>query len=211
MGPSPRALRGQARTRTPTATAPRPRARGSTKHRAARSERLFIPPSETGEPPSSTAVCPKRGRWRLIRLPRADQRISGSAVDGAPTEEPRPDANNARRQRPATEGNWRVPCSCLLCWNARGCPQTFQHVPRSSILCGCINKFLCRQVNAVWGRCLTACMYARGSRGVFVGLVALGLFICTPFGSECCCCESGGGVVLAAVMVLVVLAAVVAV
>jgi hypothetical protein len=28
----------------------------------------------------------------------ADQRISGSAVDGAPTEEPRSGANNARRQ-----------------------------------------------------------------------------------------------------------------
>jgi hypothetical protein len=43
----------------------------------------------------------------------ADQRFSGSAVDGAPTEEPRPDASNARRQRPATKGNWRVPCSCM--------------------------------------------------------------------------------------------------
>jgi hypothetical protein len=71
--------------------------------------------------------------------PAMDQRTSGSAVDGAPTEGPRPDANNARSQRPAPEGNWRVPCSCLLCWNARGCPQAFQHVPRSSILCGCIN------------------------------------------------------------------------
>jgi hypothetical protein len=116
-------------------------------------------------------------RYQLWRhLDPVDQRISGSAVDGAPTEEPRPDANNARRQRPAPEGNWRVPCSCLLCWNTRGCPQTFQHVPRSSVLCRCINKFLYRQANAVWGRYPTACMYARGSRGVFVGLVALGLF-----------------------------------
>jgi hypothetical protein len=36
-------------------------------------------------------------------------------VGGAPTgEEPRPDASNAKSQRPATghKGNWRVPCSC---------------------------------------------------------------------------------------------------
>ena len=102
----------------------------------------------------------------------ADQRISGSAVDGAPTEEPRPDANKARRQRPAPEGNWRVPCSCLLCWDTRGCPQMFQHVPRSSILCGCINRFLYRQVNAVWGRYPTACtMYITKKVGVCWGLV----------------------------------------
>jgi hypothetical protein len=49
----------------------------------------------------------------MIFLTGLDQRISGSAVDGAPTEEPRPDSNNARRQRPAPEGNSRVPCSCL--------------------------------------------------------------------------------------------------
>jgi hypothetical protein len=34
--------------------------------------------------------------------PRPDQWISGSVVEGAPTEEPRPDASNARSQRPAT-------------------------------------------------------------------------------------------------------------
>jgi hypothetical protein len=33
---------------------------------------------------------------------RLDQWISGSVEEGAPTEEPRPDASNARRQRPAT-------------------------------------------------------------------------------------------------------------
>jgi hypothetical protein len=82
-------------------------------------------------------------------------------VDGAPTEEPRPDVNNARSQRPAPEGNWRVSCSCLLCWNTRGCPQIFQHVSRSSILCGCINKFLYRQANAVWKRHL----HARRAKG----------------------------------------------
>jgi hypothetical protein len=32
---------------------------------------------------------------------------------GAPTEEPRPDASNARSQRPATKGNWRVSCPCM--------------------------------------------------------------------------------------------------
>jgi hypothetical protein len=41
-------------------------------------------------------------RSRSRSLLSADQRISGSAVDGAPTEEPRPDASNARSQRPAT-------------------------------------------------------------------------------------------------------------
>ena len=92
-------------------------------------------------------------------------------MDGAPTEEPRPDANNARSQRPAPEGNWRVSCSCLLCWGTRGFPQMFQHVPRSSILRGCIN-FPCRQVNAVWGRYPTACtMYVKKKVGVCWGLV----------------------------------------
>ena len=65
-------------------------------------------------------------QWEVVR---ADQRISGSAVDGAPTEEPRPDANNARSQRPAPEGNWRVSCSCLLCWGTRGFPQVLYTAP----------------------------------------------------------------------------------
>jgi hypothetical protein len=50
-----------------------------------------------------------------------DYRVSGSVlvsvgrsvVEGAPTEEPRPDASNARSQQPAPEGNWCVSCSCL--------------------------------------------------------------------------------------------------
>jgi hypothetical protein len=42
-----------------------------------------------------------------------DQWSSGSVVEGAPTEEPRPDASNARSQQPAPEGNWCVSCSCL--------------------------------------------------------------------------------------------------
>ena len=44
-------------------------------------------------------------------------------------------------------------------------------LPRSSILCGCIN-FPCRQVNAVWGRYPTACtMYITKKLGVCWGLV----------------------------------------
>jgi hypothetical protein len=95
-----------------------------------------------------------------------DQRISGSAVNGAPTEEPRPDASNARRQRPATKGNWRVPCSCLCVkhpWLPTG---VCLALPRSSILCGCI-IFPGKQINAVWGRCPTACaIYANKAWGV---------------------------------------------
>jgi hypothetical protein len=38
----------------------------------------------------------------------------------------RPDASNARaRQRPAPEGNWRVPCVCLCVKHPRGFPQVF--------------------------------------------------------------------------------------
>jgi hypothetical protein len=99
----------------------------------------------------------------------ADQRISGSADQRwmvlPRRSSARPDANNARSQRPAPEGNWRVSCSCLLCWNTRGCPQIFQHVHRSSILCGCINKFLYRQANAVWGRSIPYCMAVLNSLG----------------------------------------------
>ena len=44
-------------------------------------------------------------------------------------------------------------------------------LPRSSILCGCIN-FPCRQVNAVWDRYPTACtMYITKKLGVCWGLV----------------------------------------
>jgi hypothetical protein len=62
---------------------------------------------------------------RVSQIYEVDQRISGSAVvDGAPTEEPRPDASNARSQRPATTkraiGVSRA-FACVL--NTRGCPQ----------------------------------------------------------------------------------------
>jgi hypothetical protein len=76
------------------------------------------------------------------------------------TEEPRPGASNARSQRPATRaiGVSRA-LACAL--NTRGCPHVLYTAPvirssESSILCGCINV-PGRQVNAVWGRCPTAC------------------------------------------------------
>jgi hypothetical protein len=53
-----------------------------------------------------------------------DQWISGSVVEGAPTEEPRPDASNARRQRPATRATGvSRDFACVL--NTRGFPQVF--------------------------------------------------------------------------------------
>jgi hypothetical protein len=64
----------------------------------------------------------------LLLPPLPDQRINGSAVDGAPTEEPRPDASNARSQRPAPRaiGVSRA-LACVL--NTRGCPQVFYTAP----------------------------------------------------------------------------------
>jgi hypothetical protein len=54
--------------------------------------------------------------------------ISGSVVEGAPTEEPRPDASNARSQRPAPRaiGVSRA-FACVL--NTRGCPQVLYTAP----------------------------------------------------------------------------------
>jgi hypothetical protein len=55
-----------------------------------------------------------------------------------------------------------VSCSCLGVKHP-GFPTAHRcfTLPRSSILCGCIN-IPCRQVNAVWGRCPTACtMYVK--------------------------------------------------
>jgi hypothetical protein len=96
----------------------------------------------------------------------ADQRISGSAVDGAPTEEPRPDARNAR-----AIGVSRVPCSCLCVETPVVTHRCFA-LPRSSILCGCIN-FPGKQVFAVWGRYPTACctVYVKKKLEVYWGLV----------------------------------------
>jgi hypothetical protein len=61
----------------------------------------------------------------------------------------------ARSQRPATEGNWRVSCSCLCDETPVVAHRCFT-LPRSSIMCGCINV-PGKQVNAVWGRYPTAC------------------------------------------------------
>jgi hypothetical protein len=57
-----------------------------------------------------------------------DQWTSGSVVEGAPTEEPGPDASNARSQRPATRaiGVSRA-FACVL--NTRGFPQAFYTAP----------------------------------------------------------------------------------
>jgi hypothetical protein len=59
----------------------------------------------------------------LTRKPPSmgDQWISGSVEEGAPTEEPRPDASNARSQRPATrETGVSRAFACVL--NTRGFP-----------------------------------------------------------------------------------------
>jgi hypothetical protein len=100
--------------------------------------------------------------------------ISGSVVDGAPTEEPRPDASNARSQRPATRAIGSIGVSralaCVLQHPRLPTHRCFT-LPRSSILCGCINV-PGRQVNAVWGRYPTACtMYVKKKLGVYWGLV----------------------------------------
>jgi hypothetical protein len=101
-----------------------------------------------------------------------DQWISGSVVKGAPTEEPRPDASNARSEESTTghKGNWRASCSCLCVehpWPVVS-HRRFT-LPRSSILCGCIN-IPGRQVNAVWGRYPAVCaMYVEKKAGSLLG------------------------------------------
>jgi hypothetical protein len=67
------------------------------------------------------------GAWAKQKR-REDQWISGSVVEGAPTEEPRPDANNARSQQPATRaiGVSRA-LACVL--NTRAFPQVFCTAP----------------------------------------------------------------------------------
>jgi hypothetical protein len=89
-------------------------------------------------------------------------------------EEPRPDASNARRQRPATReiGVFRA-LACVL--NTRGCPQVFcTGAPIIHTLCagGCINV-PGRQVNAVcWGRYPTACAMCVKTKLEFIGELA---------------------------------------
>jgi hypothetical protein len=95
----------------------------------------------------------KRRNWRRQgqTTPTAvDQWISGSVVEGAPTEEPRPDASNARSQRPATRAIVVSRAfACVL--NTRGFPQVFYTAPVIHPVRVHIN-FPGRQVNAVWGR-----------------------------------------------------------
>jgi hypothetical protein len=89
-----------------------------------------------------------------------DQRISGGRRSHGGAE-----ARRKQREESTTghKGNyWRVPCSCLCVETPVVAHRCFTP-PRSSILCGCIN-FPGRQVNAVWGRCPTACaMYIKKS------------------------------------------------
>jgi hypothetical protein len=63
-----------------------------------------------------------------FRYASVGQWISGSVLEGAPTEEPRPDASNARRQRPATRATGVSRAfACVL--NTLGCPQVFYTAP----------------------------------------------------------------------------------
>jgi hypothetical protein len=63
-----------------------------------------------------------------FRYASVGQWISGSVLEGAPTEEPRPDASNARRQRRATRATGVSRAfACVL--NTRGCPQVFYTTP----------------------------------------------------------------------------------
>jgi hypothetical protein len=57
------------------------------------------------------------------------QWISESVVGGAPTEEPRPDASNARRQRPATRATGASRALACVLNSTRGCPQVFYTSP----------------------------------------------------------------------------------
>jgi hypothetical protein len=69
-------------------------------------------------------------------------------VDGAPTGGA--EARREQREESTTGPGGQLACLVLLPVMLEHpwlCPQMFQHVPRSSILCGCINKFLYRQAN----------------------------------------------------------------
>jgi hypothetical protein len=59
-----------------------------------------------------------------------DQWISGSVVEGAPTEEPRPDASNARSQRPATRAigvSRALACVLKHLWSPTGVLHSPRH------------------------------------------------------------------------------------
>jgi hypothetical protein len=97
-----------------------------------------------------------------------DQWISDQSVDqwwkALPRRSRGAEARRKQREESTTDhkGNWRVPCSCLCVETPVVAHRCFT-LPRSSILCGCINV-TGRQVNAVWGRYPTACtMYVKKS------------------------------------------------
>jgi hypothetical protein len=103
----------------------------------------------------------------LARGGPVDQWISGGRCSHGGA-----DARRKQREEPTTrhKGNWRVSCFCLRVkhpWFPTG---VLFALPRSSILCGCIN-IPGRQVNAVWGRCPTAwlCSVCKKKLGVYWG------------------------------------------
>jgi hypothetical protein len=114
-------------------------------------------PASRQPPAQARLVAPARRTENCKQNSRV-QRISGSAVAGAPTEEPRSDASNARSQRPATATRATGVSRALACVLSAETPVVAHRrftLPRSSILCGCIN-IPGRQANAVWGRYPTA-------------------------------------------------------
>jgi hypothetical protein len=99
-----------------------------------------------------------------------DQWISGGRRSHGGAETRRKQREEATTRH---KGNWRVPCFCLCVKHLR--PVVAHRcfvLPRSSILRGCIN-IPGRQVNAVWGRCPTACtMYVKKAWSVLAGALA---------------------------------------
>jgi hypothetical protein len=71
------------------------------------------------------------------------------------------EARRKQREEPTTghKGNWRVPCPCLCVETPVVAHRCFA-LPRSPILCGCINV-PGRQANAVWGRYPTRVPHVR--------------------------------------------------
>jgi hypothetical protein len=69
----------------------------------------------------------------------ADQRISGGwrTHGGAEARREQREESTTGAPGPRRAIGVSRALACLLCWNARGCPQAFQHVPRSSILSSC--------------------------------------------------------------------------
>jgi hypothetical protein len=89
-------------------------------------------------------------RRRTRARARLDQRISGQRISGGwcshGTEEPR-QARREQREEPTTRPGGQL---AWLSWNTRGCPQIFQHVPRSS---PALRSTLLVYVGGVWVLC----------------------------------------------------------